>query len=74
MTRLLEIAIEAVRRLPSERQDDLARMTLEASQETPYVLTDEERAAVEEGLADAKAGRFASDESIRAIFAKHRTV
>lgn len=35
-----------------------------------YVLSDEERAAIEEGLADIEAGRIATEEEVEAFFAK----
>ena len=37
-----------------------------------YRLSDEEREAIKESLADVQAGRFASDEQINAIFKKAR--
>lgn len=72
MTKLLETAIEAARKLPAERQNELAEVMLAASGATPYILAGEELAAVTEGLADAEAGRFATDENIENILAKHR--
>ncbi len=73
MTKLLEKAIEAVRKLAPERQDEVAGMILSASSEAPVELTAEELEAVEAGLADADAGRFATDEEVEALFAKFRT-
>jgi len=73
MTRLLEHAIETVRGLPPETQDDLARMLLQlAGEEQPVVqLTAGEEASFEESLAQADRGEFATDEQVRAIWAKH---
>ena len=34
----------------------------------PYVLTDEDRNAIERGLDDMRHGRFASDEQVAAVF------
>ena len=42
MTKLLEKAIAAVRELSPERQDELAKVLLSASSETPVELTAEE--------------------------------
>jgi predicted transcriptional regulator len=35
-----------------------------------YELSSEEREEIERGVADAEAGRFASDEEVAAVFAK----
>ena len=73
MTQLLEHAVETLRGLPSETQDALARMLLQfAGEEQPVMqLTAEEDASFEESLAQADRGEFASDEQVRAIWAKH---
>jgi predicted transcriptional regulator len=73
MTKLLEHAVETVRSLPPEMQDELARMLLQfAGEEQPVVqLTAEEEASFEESLAQADRGEFATDEQVRAIWAKH---
>jgi hypothetical protein len=75
MTKLLEHAIEAVRLLPSDQQDEVARTILEMLAEgvnaEPYVLTDEERAAIDRSIEAADRGEFASDEEVRAVFAKY---
>jgi predicted transcriptional regulator len=73
MTKLLEHALETVRGLPPEMQDELARMLLQfAGEEQPVVqLTAKEEASFEESLAQADRGEFATDERVRAIWAKH---
>jgi predicted transcriptional regulator len=73
MTKLLERAVETVRGLPPEMQDDLARLLLQLTgEEQPVVqLTAEEEASFEESLAQAERGEFATDEQVRAIWAKH---
>jgi predicted transcriptional regulator len=74
MTRLLEMAIEAARQLSPQEQDELARTIMEIVQggeEDIHVLSDEERAAIEEGLAEADRGEFVTEEDLRAIVAKH---
>jgi hypothetical protein len=73
MTKLLEHAVETVRGLPPEIQDDLARLLLQlAGEEQPAVeLTAEEASSFEESLAQAERGEFATDEQMRAIWAKH---
>ena len=73
MTRLLEQAIEAVSALPDEVQDDLARILLQLAgvDQPPYELTPEETADLDASLAEAAKGEFATDEEVRAIWAKH---
>jgi hypothetical protein len=73
MTKLLERAIEAARALPPEVQDEIAAVVLQLAGEEPpvYQLTDEEKAALEESLEQAAHGEFATDDEVRAIWAKH---
>jgi hypothetical protein len=73
MTKLFEHAIETVRSLPAEMQDDLARILLQlAGEDQPVVqLTADEEASLEVSLAQAERGEFATDEQVRAIWAKH---
>jgi hypothetical protein len=73
MTKLFEKAVETVRGLPPEIQDDLARMLLQlAGEDQPVVqLSAEEAASFDESLAQAERDEFATDEQVRAIWAKH---
>jgi hypothetical protein len=72
MTDLLEKAVSAVRSLPASTQDDIARvMLMLASEDQPPVpLTAEEEASLAESLAQASRGEFATDEQVRAVWAK----
>lgn len=72
MTKLLERAVEAVRRLPPEAQDELARVILRFAGDDGLVvqLTDDERAALARSKTAAQHGDFASDEQVRAAWAK----
>lgn len=75
MTKLLDQAVQALRVLPPEDQDDYARLILQlamAEYESPTTLTPEERAAIANSKAAAKRGEFATDDEVRAIWAKHR--
>ena len=73
MTKLLERALEAVQALPPEAQDDLARLLLQLTDnDEPVELTSEEAADLDASLAEADRGEFATDEEIRAIWAKCR--
>ena len=73
MTKLLEQAVEVVRDLPPEVQDDLARILLQlAGKDQPVIqLTADEEASFAESLAQADRGEFATDEQVRAIWAKY---
>jgi hypothetical protein len=73
MTRLLEQAVEAVSALPDETQDDLAQILLQLAgvDQPPYELTPEEAADIDASLAEAERGEFATDEEVRAVWAKH---
>src|ERR1043166_4652698 len=72
MTKLLEQAVETVRGLPPEIQDELARMLLQlAGEDQPLLqLSAEEAASFDESLAQAERGEFATDEQVRASWAK----
>jgi hypothetical protein len=74
MTELLERAIARVRALPDAMQDDAARMLLVFAGDgakTVYHLTPEEEAEQDAADAEEARGDYASDEEIRAIWAKH---
>lgn len=70
MTTLMKQAIKKLSLLPAGRQNELAQMLIDvaASDLQPYVFTDEERAAVAEGLAQVERGEFASDEDVAAMW------
>jgi hypothetical protein len=70
MTKLMEDAIEAARRLSPEAQDEIARAILrfaETDQE-PESIPGEHLAAVLEGLAQAKRREFATDSAVEEAF------
>ncbi|PSJ64388.1 hypothetical protein [Kumtagia ephedrae] len=73
MTQLFDRAVEAARNLPASVQDDIARLVLElAGEEQPPVqLTGEEEASLSESLAQAARREFASEDEVRAIWAKY---
>lgn len=74
MTELLEQAVERVRALPSDQQDELARVLLRLAgddDEAVYQLTQEEKTSLAESRAQAARGEFATDEEVRAVWAKH---
>jgi len=73
MTKLLDQAVDTVRALPAQMQDDLARLLLELAGNKASVveLTAAESASFEESLAQASRSEFATDEQVRAVWAKH---
>ncbi|MGP0059822.1 MAG: hypothetical protein ACLPID_11105 [Beijerinckiaceae bacterium] len=72
MTKLLEKAIAKVRELPAEDQDIVAVAVLSMAEEMPIVaLDDEARAAIREGLEQARRGEFLPDEEIDALWKRH---
>ena len=74
MTKLLDQALAAARSLPPDAQDEIARVVLRltgADDEAPVALTDEEQAAIAASKAAAARGEFATDEQVRAVWAKH---
>ena len=69
---------EALRRVetwPHEAQEELAEIALEIDaglRGEKYQATAEELAGIDRGLKAAGEGRFASQEEVDAVFAKHR--
>lgn len=72
MTELLERAVDVARNLPASLQDDIARMVLQLAGEelSPLQLTRDEEASFRESLDQAERQDFATDEEMRAIWAK----
>jgi hypothetical protein len=70
MTKLLERALEAVRRLPPDSQDQIARAMLQlaAGDGEPEEVDAAPLPAVLEGLAQAKRREFTSDADVEAAF------
>ncbi|KQP58279.1 hypothetical protein [Methylobacterium sp. Leaf112] len=75
MTELLDHAIERVRALPPETQDAFARVLLnlagDEDDQAVYHLTPAEEASLAKSLEQAERGEFATDEQVRAVWAKH---
>lgn len=70
MTKLLDDALDAVRRLPADSQDEIARLLLRLArgEEEPEPIDPDHLPAVLEGLAQIRRGEFASDEEVEAAF------
>lgn len=71
MTELMEKAIAAVKKLPQERQDEIAQVILFEANDIMQ-LTAEEEAAIREGLTDTQKGVFASDNALENHLARLR--
>lgn len=73
MTRLFEQAVATISALPDEQQDELARLLLQLTgiEQAPYILTAEEEADLDASIAEAERGEFATDDEVRAMWAKH---
>lgn len=74
MIKILEDAIEKVKKLPKERQEyaaEVLEQIAEAGEEV-YVLSDEERQLVREGLDELDRGEAAGEADVRAVFDKYR--
>jgi hypothetical protein len=70
MTKLLEKALEAVRRLPPDDQDKiaLAMLSLSGNEGDPEEVDPAHLPAVLEGLSQARRRLFASDAEVEAAF------
>ena len=74
MTKLLDDALEAARSLPAAVQDDIARVVLRLAgtdDEPPVALSPAERTAIASSKEAAARGEFATDDQMRAVWAKH---
>lgn len=75
MTKLLDQALEAARNLSPAAQDDIARVVLRlvgtSDDEPPVSLSPDESAAIAASKSAAARGEFATEEQVRAAWAKH---
>jgi len=74
MTKLLEQALEVARRLPSDAQDDIARIVLQlagADGTATVMLSSNEQTAIAASKEAAARGEFAIDAQVQATWAKH---
>jgi predicted transcriptional regulator len=64
--------LESVHSWPVEDQEELAELAreIEARRTGVYIMSDEERAAVHQGLEQARRGEFVSDEEMDAFWKK----
>jgi predicted transcriptional regulator len=71
MTEMLEEAIAKIRTLPAAEQDTVAVAVLSMAEEKPVGLDPETRAAIREGLEQARRGEFVPDEEIDELWKRH---
>jgi len=73
-SKTLDTLLERAETWPDEAQAELVQSVLdiEAKHFGVYRLSEEERAAVREGLEQMRQGNFASDEEVVAVFSRHR--
>jgi hypothetical protein len=73
MTRLFQEAVATVSALPDDVQDELARLLLQFAgiEQPPIQLTAEEEADLAEADQEIARGEFATDEEVRAMWAKY---
>ena len=74
MNKIVESIIDRVADWPEEAQAELMQsiVDIEAKHLGVYRLSDDERAAVREGLAQAARGEFVPDDVVEAYFKKYR--
>ncbi|RYB06065.1 hypothetical protein [Lichenibacterium ramalinae] len=73
MSSLVDHAVERLRALPPEVQDEVARVLLQLTGEDQphYRLTTEDVADLDAADAEIARGALATDDQIRAVWAKH---
>ena len=72
MTKLLEHAIEKVKHLTADRQDDVAHVLIDMaeSDQSPYVLTNKQRDEVRSALTEVERGEFATEKEMADLWKK----
>ena len=68
MTRLLDKAISKLRKLPDERQNELAKVILDLAENSDFELSDAQIAEVKLALAEADRGEFATEAQMTALW------
>jgi predicted transcriptional regulator len=74
MNKRLETLFERIGAWPDEAQAELVDsiLAIETKHLGVYRLSNEERAAVRRGLEEMRAGKFATDEEVAAVFDRYR--
>jgi hypothetical protein len=73
MTKTLKDLLQNAETWPSEDQDELAEYAreIEARRTGVYTMSEDERAAVSKGMAEADQGKFVSDEVVAEADKRH---
>jgi hypothetical protein len=77
VTQALKDLMRRVETWPEAAQEELAEIALEIEGELEggvYHASQEELAGIDRGLKAAREGRFATDQDVESVFAKHRRV
>jgi hypothetical protein len=75
--KVLKEALQRAETWPQEAQEELAELAAEIDARLKgrkYHATPDELAGIDRGLRAARDRRFATDEEVEAVFAKHRRV
>jgi predicted transcriptional regulator len=69
----INAVLESVRSWPEQDQEELVEFAreIEARRSGVYVMSDDERAAVQEGLDQARRGEFVPDDEMDAVWKKY---
>jgi len=72
----INAVLESVRSWPEQDQEELAEFAreIEARRSGVYVMSDEERVAVQEGLDQAQRGEFVPDDEMDAFWKKYDVI
>lgn len=72
MTKLLEHAIEKVKHLSADAQDDAAHILIDMAEgdQSPYVLTSKQRDEVRSALMEVERGEFATEKEMADLWKK----
>jgi predicted transcriptional regulator len=73
MNKRLESLLDRISDWPEEAQAELVEsiLAIETKHLGVYRLSDDERAAVRRGLEEMRAGKFATDEEVAAVFDRY---
>jgi len=72
----INAVLESVRSWPQQDQEELVELAreIEARRTGVYVMSDDERAAVREGLDQARRGEFVADHEMDALWKRYGVV
>jgi hypothetical protein len=73
LSKRLQKAVEAAKAWSADRQEAAADLLEQMGrlESTPYELSADERADIEEALEEVRRGEFAGDDEVATVFARH---